>query len=508
MTKTLAEILSDLPTNTIIAAQGDLDVAVKAPIVESVGTLEEGGVFLARQGAQFDGHDFTEEAIRRGAVAIIGEKPLQGMSTPYVQLDAVQQNIGLLSAAYHNWPARKLTLIGVTGTDGKTTTTHLIHSILQEIFPNRVGLVSTLRAFCGDQEETTGLHVTSPPAPRLQSYLARMLANGLTHAVIEMTSHGLSQGRLQGVELAVAVLTNIQHEHLDFHGSWEEYRQAKGRMFTYMRGGNALRVINADEEASQHYLTGEFKTFGYDANADYRIEEVSETGDGMQIRLRSPQGQLKLHTSLIGAYNAANCAAAVAAASPYIEGDERVVERGIRSLSYLPGRMEPIDVGQNFQAYVDFAHTPAALQVALVATRKKMTDDQRLCVVFGSAGLRDIQKRKLMSEIATKLADYVVLTAEDPRTESLEAILTMMADACQKQGGRVGIDFTCIPDRSAALLHACQWAEQGDIVLACGKGHEQSMCFGTTEYPWDDRDALRAALHGKLIVSLPTAQSS
>ena len=191
---------------------------------------------------------------------------------------------------------------------------------------------------------------------------------------------------------------------------------------------------------------------------------------------------------------------------PFIAGDLGTIQQGIAALRFLPGRMEPIDEGQKFRAIVDFAHTPAALRKALESTRRMLQGRQRLCVVFGSAGLRDVGKRRLMAEIATELADYVVLTAEDPRTESLDDILAMMAAACREHGGQEGSDFTRIPDRGAALQHACKWARMGDIVLACGKGHEQSMCFGTTEYHWDDREALRAALRGNPLCNLPTAQ--
>ena len=396
-------------------------------------------------------------------------------------------------------------LLGLQG-DGKTTTTHLLHHILQQRFPGRVGLVSTLVANCGDEEQATGLHVTSPPAPQLQAYLARMVTHGLTHAVLEMTSHGLAQGRVQGVQLAAAVLTNIQHEHLDFHGGWEDYRAAKGRMFEYLRVMPAIRVINADDDASQVFAEAPCTTFGYGEAAEFRAEDIREARDGLHYRLHSASGSVDIHSPLSGVYNAANGAAAAAAATPFIAGDLGAIQKGIATLRYLPGRMEQIDEGQKFRAIVDFAHTPAALREALRSARRLLSSGQRLCVVFGSAGLRDVAKRRLMAEIATELADYVVLTAEDPRTESLDEILAMMAVACRDRGGQDGSNFTSIPDRGAALHHACRWARAGDIVLACGKGHEQSMCFGTTEYPWDDREAMRAALRGDPLRNLPTAQ--
>ena len=505
MQKSLAQILDVTSTRDIVEIRGNLDGIIYAPIVENVDELHEGGVFVARRGSKFDGHDFIQNAIHKGAAAIIGENQLPHINVPYVQMKNLQEQIGLLAAEYYDWPAKKLTLFGITGTDGKTTTTHLLYQILQRKYPGKVGLVSTLMAFYGDEEEETGLHVTSPPAPQLQFYLNRMVECGLTHAVIEMTSHGLSQGRVQGVNLASAMITNIQHEHLDFHGSWEDYRMSKGLIFSYMTHPNGLRVINADDFGSQIYCKQRYTSFGHSDDAEFQIYCVKETAIGIDFQLKMPTTTLNILTPLHGRYNAANCAAAAAAAYTFVNRDSDAIRDGIADLHYLPGRMEPIEESQDFRAFVDFAHTPAALKEALMSSRKKLIGKQRLCVVFGSAGLRDVAKRQMMSEIAVELADYVVLTAEDPRTESLERILHHMAEACRKHGGEEGTDFVCIKDRGEALLHACHWAQKDDIVIACGKGHEQSMCFGTIEYPWDDRMALRAAINGKNISKLPTA---
>lgn len=505
MQKSLSQILEVTSTRDILEIRGDIDRMVYAPVVENVDNLYEGGVFIARKGAKFDGHDFIESAIHKGATAIIGENKLSHLNVPYVQMKNLRQKIGLLAAEYYGWPAKKLTLFGITGTDGKTTTTHLLYQILQRKYPGKVGLVSTLKAFCGREEEETGLHVTSPPAPQLQFYLNQMVECGLTHAVIEMTSHGLSQGRIQGVNLSSAMITNIQHEHLDFHKSWEDYRMSKGSIFSYLTHPNGLRVINADDAGSQIFCKQPYSTFGHSDDAEFQIHCVNETGAGVNFRLRMPTATLNIVTPLSGSYNAANCAAAATAAYSFVNKDIDAIREGIADLHYLPGRMEPIEVCQDFRAFVDFAHTPAALREALVSSRMKLTGNQRLCVVFGSAGLRDVAKRQMMSQIAIELADYVVLTAEDPRTESLESILHFMAEACRKYGGEEGRDFVCIKDRGEALLHACHWAKKDDIVIACGKGHEQSMCFGTIEYPWDDRKVFRAAINGKNISKLPTA---
>lgn len=505
MPKKLSQVLRAVAQPHIVEIQGDLGRTLRAPIVEDIDELQEGGAFIARQGAQFDGHDFIKSALERGAIAIFGEKEISPIPAPYIRMSNLQQQIGLLAAAYHDFPARKITLFGVTGTDGKTTTSHMLYQILQQKYPRKVGLVSTLMAFCGEQEEETGLHVTSPPAPQLQAYLARMVANSLTYAVLEMTSHGLAQGRLQGVELAAAVITNIKHEHLDYHGNWENYRQSKGRIFSYLKLPQGFRVLNADDEACQPFCIDPYSTFGFAESAKFRAKRIEETDTGIFFQLETPNRSLDIYSPLSGKYNSLNAVAAVAAASPFIEGDWSAITKGIAEMRALPGRMEAIEEGQNYRAYVDFAHTPAALKEALISAKRKLTEEERLCVVFGSAGLRDVAKRKMMAQIAIEFADYVVLTAEDPRTESLKDILQFMSDACQQQGGVEGVDFVRVPDRGLALLHACQWARKNDMVIACGKGHEQSMCFGATEYPWDDRMALRSAIKGIHINHLPTA---
>ena len=230
MPQTLQDHLKALPPEQVLRIAGNANIAVTAPYVEDSRQLEPGGVFVARKGLNVDGHEYIETAIEHGAVAIIGEYAID-LDVPYVQLKDAQHALGYLAAAYHDFPSRDLTVIGVTGTNGKTTTTHMLHSILKEATDKKTGFISTLGADFGDSGADTGLHVTTPTAPEIQKYLAMMRDSGLTHVVLEMTSHGLEQGRLSGVDIDVAVVTNVTHEHLDFHGSFEAYRAAKGIMF-------------------------------------------------------------------------------------------------------------------------------------------------------------------------------------------------------------------------------------------------------------------------------------
>ncbi len=505
MTKTLAHLLSALPFRAELA--GDPQTRIEAPVVESDADVAPGGVFVARVGLSSDGHDFIERAIARGAAAVVGERALPPLPVPYVRVDNAAEAIGLLAAAYHDFPSRQLRVIGVTGTDGKTTTSLLLHSILQQHTGGRAGLISTIAAQIGQQTIDTGLHVTTPGAPQVQALLAQMVASGLTHCVVEMTSHGLAQGRLNGIDVAVAVLTNLTHEHLDYHGTFEAYRAAKARMFA-MLTPDGTSVINADDPNASFFAAipaARRIFYGLSPKAEARAVGIVHHPHATAFTAMLRGRPLPIALRLVGRFNVLNALAAASAAASLGIEDEPIAA-GLSAVAAIPGRLERIDEGQPFIALVDFAHTPNALSNVLEAARELTKPGGRVIAVFGSAGLRDREKRRLMAEIGTRLADLSILTAEDPRTESLDAILATMAEAAAAVGGVEGKTFIRIPDRGAALLAACQRARAGDVVIACGKGHEQSLCFGTTEYPWDDRAALRAALRGSPLRTLPTAQ--
>lgn len=509
-----SELLKHVPD---LLQRPQADAEISAPISEDSRSIERGGLFVARRGLKVDSHAFIEAAIANGAVAVLGERPPQAAhcSVPYAQVADAQQAIGYLAAAYYGFPSHALTVIGVTGTDGKTTTTSLIYNMLK-CAGVPVGMISTVSAVIGDEELPTGLHVTTPTAPEVQGYLRRMVEAGLTHCVLEATSHGLAQGRVNGVAFDVAVLTNVTHEHLDFHGSFENYRAAKGLLFSrlaesYAKAGvPKCAVINLDDPNAGYFLglSESVKQIAYSTRGYGQVNLLSWRAEPSGIQatlLDSAEGvSLTFRTPLIGLYNLQNILAATAAALALGVPPE-AIRRGIETLPPIPGRMERIDEGQDFIAIVDFAHTPNALENALRAVRS--LTDGRVIAVFGSAGLRDVEKRRLMAEVGAQLADICVLTAEDPRTESLDAILEMMAEGARRMGGVEGETFFRVPDRGAALAFACQLARRGDVVIACGKGHEQSMCFGEIEYPWDDREALRAALRGAPLKTLPTARA-
>ncbi len=473
--------------------------------------VQPGNLFFALTGENTDGHRYISQALENGAVGVVGEKPVEEIPVPYIQVGNSREVLGHVSAAFYGFPARSLTVIGVTGTDGKTTTANFLFQILLRAGLH-AGIISTVNAVIGDEVLDTGLHVTTPEAPDIQRFLARMLTAGMTHVVLESTSHGLAQHRVTGCEFDIAVVTNITHEHLDYHKTYEGYRFAKGSLFRMLEDTNVkshgnprLAVLNKDD-ISYEYLHGisgrNQRSYGLEGDADIRADEVRYSPSGLEFQIHSSAWTQPVRCNLVGTYNISNCLAAFTAAVEGVHISPQVAAEGIAALKTIPGRMERINLGQNFSAIVDFAHTPNALLRALETSRQMTTG--RLITVFGSAGLRDREKRRLMAEVSQQYADISIMTAEDPRTESLSGILAEMASAAVEKGGKEGQTFFRVPDRRDAIRQAVLLARPGDLVICCGKGHEQSMCFGTTEYPWDDRTALRAALSEQLGIEGPT----
>ena len=383
-----------------------------------------------------------------------------------------------------------------------------------------------------------------------------MVEAGLTHVVLETTSHGWAQHRVDGCEFDIGVVTNITHEHMDEHGSYENYRAAKARLFESLawtkeksQGNPRLAVINRDDEKSFDFLNDLIRrttslvkvnkiNYGLKKDSDVYAEDMEYTPAGIKfeavlndlrvVNLVSESGKgieertIKVTSKLVGAYNVSNCLAALTATVYGLGIKPEIAVKGIASLDGIPGRMEVIDMGQNFTAIVDFAHTPNALKSVLETARKMLLatapkgdakfteitekEKNKVIVVFGSAGLRDKEKRRMMAEIGIELADYCIFTAEDPRTESLNQILNEMESGIPVEKRGEGKSYSKIPDRGEAIKFAIRLAKEGDIVLACGKGHEQSMCFGKTEYLWDDRIAMRVALSELLNIEGPQMQ--
>jgi UDP-N-acetylmuramoyl-L-alanyl-D-glutamate--2,6-diaminopimelate ligase len=464
--------------------------------------VKPGDVFFALVGENFDGHQFVMTAVEQGASAVIGTRAPISLPVPYVHIKGDDRlALAKFSSAFYGHPSRDLVVIGVTGTDGKTTTTNLVFHILKTA-GFQVGMISTVNAVIGDEMLDTGFHVTTPEAPDIQRYLAQMRDAGLTHVVLETTSHGLAQKRVAGVDYDLAAVTNVTHEHLDYHRTYEGYLQAKGKLIEALAENprskkhvEKLAVLNKDDEsyAYLHSITpAQELSYSLTPEGDIWADEVENTPSELRFVVHGLGDAFLIRTPLIGRYNVYNSLAAIGLTAGGLGVSIADAQRAFESVPTVPGRMERIDLGQDFLAIVDFAHTPNAIRQALT-TARELTDG-KVIAVFGSAGLRDVEKRMLMPEIAVKLADEIILTAEDPRTESLDGILADMAQGAQRSGGEQNRDFWLEPDRGTAIRMAVARAEPGDLVILCGKGHEQSMCFGHVEYGWDDRTALRAAL--------------
>jgi UDP-N-acetylmuramoyl-L-alanyl-D-glutamate--2,6-diaminopimelate ligase len=463
-------------------------------------SVAPGDLFVAITGVAVDGHRFVADALRAGAVACVVERMLPELAgIPTGIVPNAREALAHLHAACNGYPGRKLRMIGVTGTDGKTTTVGLISDILRAA-GRRTGAVDSVGAAIADQVEPTGFHTTTPDAPEVQAYLARMVSEGTEYAVLESTSHGLAQHRVSACEFDVAVVTNITHEHLDYHGSYEAYRDAKAMLFralsTSVRkpGVPKVSVLNADDASYEHLraIPADIQiSYSVEREATVTAENIIVSPSGIRLVALASGREIPIQSPLIGRYNAHNILAAVSVAISQGVAPE-AIQAGVAAMRGVLGRMDRIDMGQPYTVIVDFAHTPNALENALKAVRE-LTGGE-VTVVFGCAGLRDQAKRPWMGEIAGRLANRVIITAEDPRTESLDAIMEEIAAGCRRAGREEGRGFWQIADRGEAIALALGMAQPGDLVIVTGKGHERSMCFGTTEHPWSDHEAVAQAL--------------
>jgi UDP-N-acetylmuramoyl-L-alanyl-D-glutamate--2,6-diaminopimelate ligase len=517
----LSRLLAALPHYALTLAANPARIDITHLTVDSR-QVTPGSLFVAYRGVSVNSHRFIPQAVAAGAAAIVAESledipttPALGAAPPLILVPNGREALAWLAAAWRHFPGRNMTMVGVTGTDGKTTTTNFLYHMLHAA-GQHAGMISTVNAMIAGALLDTGLHTTTPDAPDVQRLLARMVEAGAQTCVLEVTSHGLEHHRVTGCEFDVAIVTNITHEHLDLHGSVAAYRAAKARLFSGLAGSiNKGRpkgaVLNCDD-SSFEYLQGVLAPGGtpwrgYSLSghpqAAVVVHNIACRPDKTTFTLCGPGYELPMETALLGDYNVSNCLAAATAAMAWLGLPPQAVQQGAAALPGVPGRMERVSLGQPFLAVVDFAHTPNSLERTLRAARQLSRG--RVIAVFGCAGLRDVAKRAMMGHAAAELADYTIITAEDPRTESLTEIMAQTAAAMTAAGAAEGRTFERLADRGRAIFRAVQLARPGDIVLALGKGHEQSMCFGETEYPWDDRQAMRQALQGQPLLTLPTA---
>jgi UDP-N-acetylmuramoyl-L-alanyl-D-glutamate--2,6-diaminopimelate ligase len=474
--------------------------------------VTRGSVFVAVSGAHVDGHEYLADAADKGAEVAIVERPVPESPLPQLVVDRSQAAIASAACWWYRDPSHELGVIGITGTDGKTTTSFLAVAALEAVGLS-TGLVGTVDRKIGAIREANAEHATTPEAPTIQASLRAMVDAGNSVAVIETTSHGLALERVGGTAYDAAILTNLTHEHLEFHGSWEAYRDAKLSLFERLRQGphNPAKTVNGRswpkvaavnlddrsaglfagvaQEARAHVVT-----YGTDPSADVRATRVEENADGLRISVTTPSGETRLALRLAGRFNVHN-ALAVMAMAEGLGLDQSGVIAGLESVERIPGRMERIDAGQPFEVVIDYAHSPASLDKVLeLLAPVAAARGGGLITVFGSAGERDTAKRPMMGRIAGERCRLVVLTDEDPRGEDRERVLDDIAVGAEAAGMRRDHDLLLIPDRRAAIEAAFERARPGDIVLLAGKGHEQSIIGPEGAEPWNEREAALGAL--------------
>jgi UDP-N-acetylmuramoyl-L-alanyl-D-glutamate--2,6-diaminopimelate ligase len=465
-----------------------------------------GALFVAVAGARHDGHDFAQSAVAAGAPAVLGERAVGGLVVPQLLVADSRAALAVAAAWAHGFPSRALGVIGVTGTDGKTSTCFLVRSML-EACGEATGLISTVGVIAGGKV-IGGSRATTPEAPELQSELAQMVAAGDRFAVVESTSHGLAQQRVGEIAYDIAVLTNVSHEHLEFHRTFDAYKRAKRSLFERLAVGEAnpekgfgkWAVVNRDDEVAADFARAAEQAgarvigYGADESAEVRPTRVAESAGWLVVGIHTPRWQADVRLQLAGRFNAANALAA-AAVGEALSLDPDGVRRGLEALTGVPGRMERVDAGQPFTVIVDYAHTPQALARVLdnLAPLAAATGGGLVCV-FGSAGERDTLKRPMMGHIAGERCRFVVLTDEDPRGEDRQAILEQIAAGAKEMGKRVGQDLRLVPDRRIAIRLAFENARPGDVVVLCGKGHEATIEMADGSIPWNEVEVARELL--------------
>jgi UDP-N-acetylmuramoyl-L-alanyl-D-glutamate--2,6-diaminopimelate ligase len=456
---------------------------------------------VAIPGRHADGHDFVPAALEAGAAAVIVERPRASVTAPQVVVDAARPALASAAAWWFGDPSHELTVVGITGTDGKTTTAYLAVAAL-EAAGLATGMVSTIAARVGGRTEDHAVHATTPEAPELQAALRAMVDAGDRVAVVETTSHGLALDRVAEVVYDVAIVTNVTHEHLELHGTWEAYRDAKLSLFDRLRAARDIvkprpvapsAIVNLDDPSAGLFIGtardagARVLTYGTEPAADVRATRVTEDAAGLHAEVVTPAGETVLDLALGGRFNVHNALACVALGEALGLDPVRVRE-GLASVTSVPGRMERVELGQPFGVVVDFAHSPASLATVLdLLAPTAAARGGGLIAVFGSAGERDTAKRPQMGRIAGERARLVILTDEDPRGEDREAILDEIARGAEAAGRRRGQDLLLIADRRDAIAAAFDAARPGDIVLLAGKGHERSIIGPDGERPWDER---------------------
>ncbi len=492
---TLATLLQALEGQVrILDRYGNLDVSVNA-ITDDSRAVSTHSLFVAVKGERVDGHEFISMAMRAGMVALVSQQPVREVSVPSVHVDDSRKALGLLGSRFYGDPSSQIRMIGVTGTNGKTTTTYVCKALL-EALGRPVGLIGTVAYQIG--ERTIPATHTTPGSLELQQLLAEMVAGGCTTAVMEVSSHALAQDRTSGCEYDVGVFSNLTQDHLDFHKTMEEYFQAKLRLFTGLKRGrkaNKRAIVNIDDPYGTRVVEccpAPVWTYGLKTKADLCAEAVQMSLQGTTFTAATPVGSFPIESHLVGEHNVYNLLAAIGVAL-HEGATPAQIREAVAKVVNVPGRFERVIAGQPFTVAVDYAHTEDALVRLLTAAQALKTG--RIIMVFGCGGDRDRGKRPKMGAAAVRYSDVVILTSDNPRTEDPLSILEQVeVGVIEALRQRPHVQYKKVPDRREAIEAAVREAHRADMVLIAGKGHEDYQIIGTKKVHFDDREVARDAI--------------
>ncbi|MGE5598997.1 MAG: UDP-N-acetylmuramoyl-L-alanyl-D-glutamate--2,6-diaminopimelate ligase [Bacteroidota bacterium] len=481
------------------AVQGNLQTEITG-ITSDSRAVKPGDLFVCVRGSKYDGHAFVADALASGAAAVIAEEIPPGIGgCPLIVVPSVSSILGCLGARFHGEPASRLRLIGVVGTNGKTTSTYLIRSVLQAA-GHRVGLIGTIQNLIGDR--AVPAYNTTPGPLELQALLAEMVAAGCDYAVMEVSSHAIAQERTRGCQFAAGLFTNITQDHLDYHKTFAEYLRVKRSFFTVLPA-TARAVINGDDPEAAGFLAATEAgtlTYGLGPANQVRAEDVEVTRHGVSFEAVTPAGRARLRLHLTGNFNVYNSLGALGIGLAF-GLDLPTAVRGLEAVTGVPGRFQIVPGGEGYSVVVDYAHTEDGLD-NLLRTARQLTPG-RLIVVFGCGGDRDRGKRPLMGRVAAAYADLIFVTSDNPRSEDPAAIIAEIEAGLRAAGKRPG-EYRLIADRSLAIRAAVAAAASDDLVVIAGKGHETYQIFADRTIHFDDREVAAAAMedrrHGLLAV--------
>ncbi len=477
------------------AVTGNLQTKIQGITADSR-KVKKGDLFIALPGATVDGYDFIPQAIENGAAAVLTQKKITlPDNAALIVVDDVRLAMQKITPFFYDYPGKQMRMIGVTGTNGKTTTTHIIGHILRNA-GYKVGIIGTVHVLI--ENESFPIHNTTPDVVDLQHILYEMKLRGITHVVMEVSSHALDMGRTAGIEFDTAVFTNLTQDHLDYHKTFDNYLAAKAILFDKVSFSNGCKegktaVVNLDDpygSAILEHCHCKTHTYGMTSSADFQANGLQVHTKGCEFSVVSPIGSESLHMNITGLFNVYNTLAAIGAAAA--EGIEaKTIWKSLKEFRAVPGRFELVEEGQDFAVVVDYAHTPDGLE-NILTTAQKITKG-RIIAVFGCGGDRDRTKRPIMGGIGAKYADIVIVTSDNPRTEDPERIVQEVAGGVV-DGLRDGKKYEVIVDRRTAIHRAIELAEPGDVVIIAGKGHETYQIIGHDTIHFDDREVAREAL--------------